>query len=449
LDSSTFSHLQEAAARLRSALQAGAFSDADETGDAILGRLQRGSAAAAEVLHPILEWLVTTGRREEACALASGHAELLATTDALASMATVLDVGPAPGFVLPSGRLNLVAIARAEARGTLDISEVRLLLSRHPLTRRLWPHAHLLLWNAACLMSPDLAVSALNRFLASQRNGPATLSAGTTMPLGRLRLRRRASTSGPFVSVIMAARNAADTVGYALRSLLGQSHTSLEVLCCDDASADATLDVLGTFRRDPRVRLFRSLTPQGPYNIRNALLAHARGAWIAFHDADDVAMPDRIARQLCAMRRSGAIVAIGQTLRMAPSGRIAFFPSQNVLRLALFSTLYARRVIDTLGAFFPAKVGADLDYYERARETFGERYVQRIPEALFLSLWADGSLTRQPGLESLEDGYRAPIRRSYCQWSYERRVGRKSQAQLEAALVASGNVLPAAPVVSP
>ncbi len=73
----------------------------------------------------------------------------------------------------------------------------------------------------------------------------------------------------------METHNAAETEGYAIRSVLNQTYSDLELLICDDSSADGSLAEIEKFGSDPRVRIFRSKKNQGPYNIRNALIAGA------------------------------------------------------------------------------------------------------------------------------------------------------------------------------
>ena len=101
--------------------------------------------------------------------------------------------------------------------------------------------------------------------------------------------------STPVVSVVMAVFDGAPWVGAAVESLLAQTLADLEVIVIDDGSTDATPEVLASLHdprlrveRRPRVGLTRSLT---------RALELARAPLVARLDADDLALPERLARQ--------------------------------------------------------------------------------------------------------------------------------------------------------
>ena len=99
----------------------------------------------------------------------------------------------------------------------------------------------------------------------------------------------------PAVSVVMGVFNGAPWVEAAVESVLGQTLDDLELIVIDDGSTDATPDVL-TSLRDPRVRIER----RGRQGLTRALtraLELARAPLIARLDADDLALPERLARQ--------------------------------------------------------------------------------------------------------------------------------------------------------
>lgn len=94
------------------------------------------------------------------------------------------------------------------------------------------------------------------------------------------------------ISVIIAARNAAVTLGAALDSALGQTLPPEEVIVVDDGSRDGTADVARSF---PGV-LCLSQPARGVSAARNRGVAAARGDWVAILDADDLWVPWRLAR---------------------------------------------------------------------------------------------------------------------------------------------------------
>lgn len=103
------------------------------------------------------------------------------------------------------------------------------------------------------------------------------------------------SGGAPLVSVLMPVRGCRDTLPMAVASVLAQSLQDWELLVVrdDDEPGLEWLDRLG----DDRIRVFRSGQPGGRGAARRAGLESARGEFLAFLDADDWMLPDRLARQ--------------------------------------------------------------------------------------------------------------------------------------------------------
>jgi len=93
----------------------------------------------------------------------------------------------------------------------------------------------------------------------------------------------------------MPAYNHASYVRTAVESVLGQTYGNLELIVIDDASSDATWEVLQSFE-DERVRLYRHDTNQGAHATLNEALKLAKGEFIAIINSDDVYHPERLAR---------------------------------------------------------------------------------------------------------------------------------------------------------
>lgn len=225
---------------------------------------------------------------------------------------------------------------------------------------------------------------------------------------------RPARAQHELVSVIMSAYNAADTLGYAVRSILNQSHGNLELLICDDCSTDETPAILAELSEDPRVRLFRSADRQGTYNIRNNLIGEARGSYVTFQDADDFAFPDRIQRQLAFLKQEGAAAVVAQWFRVTGDGEFVFSSEHAVARLAVVSLFAPKQVFERFGPYRPARFGADTEFYESLRIRLGTDAVKLMPVPVIFGLSSSTSLTRSSGIEATEDGFRAPARRAYA-----------------------------------
>ena len=90
----------------------------------------------------------------------------------------------------------------------------------------------------------------------------------------------------PLVSVIMPVFDRADIVAKSILSVLQQSYRNLELIVVDDASTDATVDVVETFD-DPRLRLITNDQNLGASAARTCGLAASKGALIAYLDSDN------------------------------------------------------------------------------------------------------------------------------------------------------------------
>ena len=313
-------------------------------------------------------------------------------------------------------RLHPTYLAARWEAGKLSSEEVLALLAQHPLRVAMDPTLDLLAFSVAREACPDVAARALTRFLGAYGLPPLHISHIDGPFLGRLSapVRNPCGPSGRMVSVIMAARDASDTIGYAVGSLLAQSYENLEILVCDDASTDGTLDVLR--RRhgsDPRVRLFQSRGRQGTYNIRNHLIPLARGSLVTFHDADDWALPDRLALQVRAMRRRSTVACLTDWVRLRTDGTVVFFRSGGAVRMSVVSLMMRKDLCMACGPFRSARFGADFELYQKLRAQFGDSRIGRVRAPLILALWSGSSLTRTAGSESLETGYKSPARRAY------------------------------------
>jgi glycosyltransferase involved in cell wall biosynthesis len=117
----------------------------------------------------------------------------------------------------------------------------------------------------------------------------------------------------PLVTVLVAVHDGEPYVGTALESVLRQTVSDLELVVVDDGSTDSTPDVLARLR-DPRLRIIRNDEQLGLASSLNRGLDEARGRYVARLDADDVAFPRRLERQLARIRATPRTVVLGASV---------------------------------------------------------------------------------------------------------------------------------------
>ncbi|HEY3101027.1 MAG TPA: glycosyltransferase [Methylomirabilota bacterium] len=197
--------------------------------------------------------------------------------------------------------------------------------------------------------------------------------------------------SPPAVSVLMAVYNGAPWVADAARSVLAQTLGDLELLVVDDGSSDATRDVLAGVR-DPRLRLecrpHEGLTPALNHGLRLA-----RAPLVARLDADDIALPERLARQAAFLEAHPEIGVVGSAAREINGDgrevRVVRPPEEDgALRRALIrrnpmlhsTVMMRRRVVEAVGGYDPRfAVAQDYDLWIRLAAV---TRLANLPEAL-------------------------------------------------------------------
>lgn len=114
----------------------------------------------------------------------------------------------------------------------------------------------------------------------------------------------------PKVTIAMSVLNAASTVGPAVRSIVEQTYTNWELIVLDDGSTDATPGIVRSFA-DSRIRFVQDGRNLGLAARLNQAVASATGKYIARMDADDIAYPDRLLRQVAFLEANPDVDLVG------------------------------------------------------------------------------------------------------------------------------------------
>jgi glycosyltransferase involved in cell wall biosynthesis len=121
------------------------------------------------------------------------------------------------------------------------------------------------------------------------------------------------------VSVALPVRNGAPHLREAIRSILDQTHADLELVVSDNHSTDGTAEIVGSFD-DPRVRLVRPPAPLSMALSHSFAVERTQTEYVAIMGADDVASPQRLARQVARLERGPDLVLVGCWCAMLDAG---------------------------------------------------------------------------------------------------------------------------------
>lgn len=111
----------------------------------------------------------------------------------------------------------------------------------------------------------------------------------------------------PKVSVILPVYNGEKYLAEAVDSILGQTFTDVELLLLNDGSTDGSEAIIQAYK-DDRIVYVKNEKNNGLIYTLNKAIALARGEYLARMDADDVALPERLQKQVSQLEQSGAAV---------------------------------------------------------------------------------------------------------------------------------------------
>ena len=209
--------------------------------------------------------------------------------------------------------------------------------------------------------------------------------------------------------MLLPVRNGARFLPQALESLLQQEGVRLEILAIEDGSRDETPEILDAFaRRAPQLRIL-SGAGRGLSRALNLGLMHARGDYIARLDADDIALPGRLAAQHDFLEQHPKVAVLGtQALRIDAQGqrrgKIRVPCGKKRVRAALArscalihpSVMMRRSALKAVGGYRPALDRAeDYDLWLRLSEV---AEIDNLPQPWILCRRHAGQVTQRHAL---------------------------------------------------
>lgn len=116
--------------------------------------------------------------------------------------------------------------------------------------------------------------------------------------------------SGSLVSIIITAYNVEDYINAAIKSALQQTYADIELIVVNDCSTDNTGAIAKSYS-SRAVKVIDHPENYGVSEAHNTGLRAAQGEFVAILDSDDVALRDRIERQVEFMQRNPRVGVVG------------------------------------------------------------------------------------------------------------------------------------------
>lgn len=114
----------------------------------------------------------------------------------------------------------------------------------------------------------------------------------------------------PLLSIIIPVYNSVDSITTIVTAIRNETFSDFELLLIDDGSTDTSLAIISNLaKQDSRIKIY-SKENGGPSSARNLGLAHARGKYIQFYDADDTIVPQALSTIVAAISRNNSDLLI-------------------------------------------------------------------------------------------------------------------------------------------
>lgn len=166
-----------------------------------------------------------------------------------------------------------------------------------------------------------------------------------------------------------------------------QTYSNFEFLIVDDGSTDNTINKIQEFN-DPRILLIKNEQNKGNYTRRNQACKLASGKYIAVMDADDIAYPSRLEKQIERLEANDSLLCIGTFFNYINGPVISKPINYNYIKLALLynnaflhpSLVLRKTILDKIG-YYNTNYYYSSDYDLVCKIT-KEGLIKNIPEVL-------------------------------------------------------------------
>jgi len=174
----------------------------------------------------------------------------------------------------------------------------------------------------------------------------------------------------PLVSIIMPTYNSSSTVMSSINSVINQEFSHWELLITDDCSNDDTVAIISALvEKDSRISIEINDLNSGAGFSRNRSIKRSKGKYIAFLDADDIWLPNKLSKQVAYMEQTGALFTYSSYQKLSDEGLGGIVKVPNRVT---YNQLLRGCVIGCLTAMFNAeRLGRQTMPLIRKRQDFG------------------------------------------------------------------------------
>ena len=220
------------------------------------------------------------------------------------------------------------------------------------------------------------------------------------------------SLAHPLISVVMPVYNGQPFLDYSVSSILEQTLGDFEFVILDDASSDNSIeDLCAWANRDKRIRIHESNKRLGLAASSNAVVQKARASIIARMDADDIAHPDRLRRQLEIVQSNPDVAVVGTLCNgidasgreVRPRDRWRLVRRSAYVPFPHGSAMFRREVFDKVGGYDEsADGGEDQELFSRMAS---QGRVVTLPDVLYSYRYHSKNATLLNGVRAVTENH--------------------------------------------
>ncbi len=175
------------------------------------------------------------------------------------------------------------------------------------------------------------------------------------------------------VSIITPLHNADKFIAQTIESVLAQTYQEWEMIIVDDLSLDHSASIVEAYvQKDPRITLIKQKQKSGPAGARNRAIQAAQGRYIAFLDADDLWMPEKLEKQISFMTKYDSAFTYS-------SYKVIDMDNEALTTFVTLPDISYESMLKT------CSVGCLTAVYDR--EKLGKMYMPKLPRRQDYALW--------------------------------------------------------------